>query len=381
MTKTIRLATPIVLCLAAAEASFTGCVGDEPTTTNDAGSDGGKDVATQDSSGFDAATNDTMSSLDTAGDLVTSDAFSGNDATTDATGDDVTTTDVQTSDVVANDVVTNDVVTHDVVGQDSSAEVGPPTWTPASLGTGLVVWLDGSQGVTAGTSGVMTWSDLSGNGNDASRGACTAAPSYGAHVAPNSHGAVGFAGSSQCLEIADASSLQWGTTDFTVEAVLAYGNASSQSEYGGYAGVWEKASGTQPFPGIGLTANGVYPKIQSSVAAALEASGWVSDPQNVAVEGATTGIDNSTYHILGVRRIGASTTLEVRLDGATDGKITTVDSVDVTSLGVPVSIGGRPNGQHALQGYIAEIVAYHGTITNLQLAQLEVYLAQKYSLP
>jgi hypothetical protein len=46
-----------------------------------------------------------------------------------------------------------------------------------------------------------------------------------------------------------------------------------------------------------------------------------------------------------------------------------------------VSIGGHVDGGHALQGYVAEEVAYHGTITNLQLAQLEVYFAQKYSLP
>jgi hypothetical protein len=117
------------------------------------------------------------------------------------------------------------------------------------------------------------------------------------------------------------------------------------------------------------------------VAAGVETWAQGQGSPNVYIEGRTTGINDSAYHLMGTRRIGASTTLEVRLNGAQDGANTTLDTtIDVSALGVPVSIGAHPNGQHSLQGYIAEVVAYHGTIGGLQLAQLEVYFAQKYNL-
>ena len=75
--------------------------------------------------------------------------------------------------------------------------------------------------------------------------------------------------------------------------------------------------------------------------------------------------------------------LEVRLDGVRDGENTSIVEVDIDAFARPVYIGGyvfESSVIHALQGYVAEVVAVRGEISQAKLANLEDHLKMRYGL-
>jgi hypothetical protein len=253
--------------------------------------------------------------------------------------------------------------------------------SPSEFGDRLALWLDGSFGLVRTDDGIISiWVDRTANGNDAL--ATTRPPHRGLFPGSKTLGMVLFDGNS-FLTIPDAPTLQWGTDDFTIEVVAAYSNEPAQTPQG-RACLFEKMSQNPPFYGPTLTGNGALASSSASpVVSAVSSWLKVTGSGQGNVTGHTTGVNNSKFHIFGTRRFGIHT-LEVRLDGTSDGINSDVVSADVSTPGQPVSIGGDPVTpdaiRDAMSGSIAEIIAVHGAITDVELARLEAYLKGKYRL-
>jgi hypothetical protein len=254
--------------------------------------------------------------------------------------------------------------------------------SPSELGERLVLWLDGSFNIVHPNGGGVTiWVDRSPYGNDAV--STTKPPSLGLVQGSKTLLAVLFDGHS-FLTIPDAPALQWGTDDYTIEVVAAYTKEAGPT-YAGHACLYEKTSIVSPFYGVSFTGNGALANdagspVVSGISSSVESE---ADAGVANVTGKTTGVSAPAFHVFGTRRT-AIHTLEVRLDGASDGINSNVDSADVSAVGRPVNIGGVPAASDevidALSGSIAEIIAVHGPVSDVELARLEGYLKQKYGL-
>jgi hypothetical protein len=251
---------------------------------------------------------------------------------------------------------------------DSSRET---SWTPTRLGPTLAFWLDPTSLIEAGGS-VPRWMDLSGNGNDATQPTAEYQPIYnggGIRGLPSAT----FSGPITFLDIADGSSMQWGTDDFAVFAVVRGRTQSASS-----AMVYQK-TGASPYDGAALYLNAGKP-VQTVLAAAQ-----VSGAVYVVSAAPPATFDDGTVHVLGARRAGA--TLEIRVDGAVSRSIDgpTVSAVDVSSNGVDAMIGQNGYAPVAefqqVHGDIAEIVATHGVLALEDVAALERYLKLRYGIP
>jgi hypothetical protein len=229
-------------------------------------------------------------------------------------------------------------------------------FSPTDLST-LVVWLEGDVGVTANGNSVTAWANQVSNGVPVTPGGCTNAPTT-VSAAANGHGAVNFSGS--CMTSADDQRLQWASDDFIVEAVVRVPAAAS-----GAGILWFK--GAVGGSGFDLIAS---PGSQSA--------GYFGDSN--AAAGAPFGADGA-FHVVGMRRVG--TNIEVRVNGqATIAALTAADSA--SEVGSPLYIGvGAPMEQGVTQfvGDVAEIVAVHGTTSDVNVGKLEQYFKQKYALP
>jgi hypothetical protein len=95
-----------------------------------------------------------------------------------------------------------------------ASDAGP--FSPSKL-PGLVLWLDGSKGVTLSNGLVIKWADQSPNGNNAlepvDKSSCVQAVSV-----VNGHDVV-RCGAQQWLSVNDAQTLQFGTGSFGIAAV------------------------------------------------------------------------------------------------------------------------------------------------------------------
>jgi len=258
----------------------------------------------------------------------------------------------------------------------------PQTFSPSEFGDRLAMWLDGSFGLVRTDDGIVnTWIDRTANGNDAV--ATTHRPRRQLILGSKSIAAVFFDGD-QLMSVLDSPTLHFSTDDYTIEVVASYVNKAGPSA-AGKACLYEKTSPMSLF-GVSLTGNGALGGPGSPVVSAIYSSveGTGSNAANRAgVTGKTTGVNDAKFHLFGVRRT-AIHTLEVRLDGASDGTSSNLDSADVSMVGHPIYIGGvavPPGGAtDVLSGAIAEIIAIHGSITEDELARLEHYLKGKYRL-
>ena len=254
-------------------------------------------------------------------------------------------------------------------GAASAADAGP--FTPASLGAGLVVWLEASHGVTQTAGKVSSWGDQSGHANAAVQTIAAQQPTvHPAGVAKRT--TLAFDGVASGLSIADAASLRWGLDDYTIEIVASYTNTPSTDDVAGYGALWTKGTPAYPFPGVALFGNTIAGTPGSNLLAQVKTPddtprGWVNSKAD--------GLNDGTFRVFGTRRVG-QTRLEARVDGAVT--TATVAAVDVSTGGQPVWIGSREGSLQLLHGEIAEIVAYRGALQDADVATLEAYLRDKY---
>jgi hypothetical protein len=241
---------------------------------------------------------------------------------------------------------------------DAGTDSGP--FTVADV-PGLALWLDASKGVTQDGNGkVSAWADQSINQNTATQATLAVRPTLVAQSI-NAKPAIHFAGSKEFLEIADHASLQAGTGDFYVAAVV---KAANTVDYGF---VYAKTDNSKfPFPGIVMSVN--YPQ-----------TGLVGGQTEVAViASTTTGMlnDNVARQFGFMRKAG---TLGFRLNGAMQGTKANVVT-DVSAPNQKAYIGCQPNGLDPLDGDIAELIVVKGAVSIPDLGAVESYLNTKYGL-
>ena len=232
---------------------------------------------------------------------------------------------------------------------------------------GLALWLNASVGVATDSNGVTKWSDQSGNANDATpNGMEPTVIASGIHALPSIH----FEGGSH-LDIADSTTLQIGTSDFSLSIVMRH--TTDTQDAGNYGLVFAKQDPlTTGFPGIATFVD--LPANTTSFFGQIVLNSFVNT--------ATTGLNNNAPHVFGFRRVGAQ--ISTRLDGAVDGTETSdAAAVDLSALTTPARIGAGGDGNttyQQLKGDVAELVLVKGTTSDPTLIALEQYLKSKYGL-
>jgi hypothetical protein len=233
---------------------------------------------------------------------------------------------------------------------------------PSTLGSSLVLWLEGDMGLTSsGSPATVTWTDQSPAKNDASSGTGqTTVPTIDMSVV-NGHTAVKFDGTNS-LVVQDATSLQWQANSFAVWLVMS--DATNTADAGA---------------GMGFTIlSKLAPMAGSSVGLALQLyPGGVEayDYQSAQVRAPSTAIADGNFHIVGAVRSGG--VLTMRLDGA--AAMTGAFATNVSEPMQVVALGVSPNlGPPAFAGDVAEVIAVNGPVADPTC--LESYLKAKYGL-
>ena len=256
-------------------------------------------------------------------------------------------------------------------GTTASSSSGP-TWTPLQL-PGLVLWLDGSDGLSpAGGGNGLVWLDRSGLHNDA---ASVGSPTIVAG-AIGGRPAVSLDGQSDYMVVADSPSLQLSTNDFLFAVVTAY--TTPLTGRSGYGMLYSKQDPTDsPYIGPCLVGN-----TQVDHTGALQAQ--VSDGSSSWVVTSEADFNDGVPFYVTVHRFAlggaAGAELLVRVNGADAGSASGSSyGIDVSAVGFPLNIGGTPAQQDVL-GFIAEVVAASGPVGAGDVDALEGYLKRKYAL-
>lgn len=231
--------------------------------------------------------------------------------------------------------------------------------------SGLVLWLDAAKGVTTSVSDITAWADQSSQSNGAVGG--TSTPTL-VSSSINSLPAAHFdAGSAQFLSIADATSLQWGTGDFFIAVVAKFDNDPNDSFSAGIGAFYTKLG---PSSGLLFFANDF--QFPTTVVAGLSN---LEDPTPTLIDYAAS-YNDGTARLYVVQR--SSGTEYLRVNGSQVA--TSTSSIDVTESGHDVFIGTMEQGDAALDGDIAEIIAVKGTLSSSDRSTIESYLGSKYGL-
>jgi hypothetical protein len=302
----------------------------------------------------------------------------GTDAGIDVTGADSKTdsgkdsgpapdvaTDV-TGDAVGSDVASDAPADSPIDGPVEAEEAGDGGFVVTSI-SGLVLWLDAAKGVTTSGSSITSWTDRSGQSNNATGG--TAMPTLVSSSINSLPAAHFVATSTQYVSVADATTLQFGTGDFYIAVVAKFDNDPTDGIVSGIGALYTKL-GTGS--GLLFFAND-YDYGTMTFAAGLSN---VEDPTPTEVEYAAS-YNDGTARLYVVQRASGTETL--RVNGSQVASSTS--SVDVSESGSEVDIGlVAVDTEAALDGDIAEMVVVGGTLSSTDLTNLESYLMTKYGL-
>jgi hypothetical protein len=243
---------------------------------------------------------------------------------------------------------------------------GPAAPTSPVL-TGLKVWLKADSGVTTNLSGgITTWTDQSGNGNDAVQATDAFAPLF----VPNAVNGKpvlhfnGLAPSTPYLEVSDAGTA-FLTNDFSTFALARF--------VGSYPAVrqnvWSKCSdagSAGPVDWWFNTPNG-------------EPFGYRGDGVNFAgVGGGTVGPTLGLYSVLGMQVTGADGVMSHYLGISSNGA--SVALTNTANAGLPLRIGRRADGGTQINGDISEILIYDQALSGADRTNVTTYLFGKYNL-
>lgn len=225
---------------------------------------------------------------------------------------------------------------------------GAATVQAAPPSTGLKLWLAADTGVTLdGSGGVSTWSDQSGNGNDATQATAANRPTVTAN-ALNGKPVVHFNGAS--TQYFTLPNLLNGASAGEVLVVLKATAASGSSN----RGLWY--FGTDPWDWYPYSSGGVY-------------TAFGSNAQKL--EGTPTH-DITQYHVYDVR--SSSALWESQFDGVTFFK----NSTNTVAFSSTPYLGCNGNN-YGFDGDIAEILIYDHVLSDADRKTASVYLAQKYA--
>lgn len=233
-----------------------------------------------------------------------------------------------------------------------------------------VLDLDSTQGITGNE--VSNWLDSSGNNNT---GAAVGGP-LPVETAIYGKRAVRFDGT-KYLEIADSPSLQMGTGNFLLAAVVLYKPTATDKSHV----IASKASRSEPLTGPALLANYAFlpgaPTDQSTSVAALLRDGTKA---TAIVTVAVPQPEVDKPHLIVLHRKGQSFTLRVDRQDRGLGLVTET-VLDTSAPGTPLRLGGDNSPGHGLIGHIGEVVMYRGNISDRTLGEIEGALSNKWLRP
>ncbi|GIG55125.1 PQQ-dependent sugar dehydrogenase [Demequina activiva] len=221
----------------------------------------------------------------------------------------------------------------------------------APVPDGLVMRLQGDQGVSTSGSAVTGWNDLSpsGNGLGVITGSPTVVPS-----ALSGHDVVSFDGVDDVLGRSFFSGLPTGDDDRSVFAVVKYDGGSA---FGGWAGFTYGSPYTNQAWGPVRTASGT-----------LGIQGWGSG--NDADSGAPA--DGGGWLVQSIVKSGSG--YVHYKDGVPIGSGSHVYN---TAQGI-IRLGGELNGNRRIDMDVAEILVYDRALVDAERDQVEAYLRQQY---
>jgi len=234
------------------------------------------------------------------------------------------------------------------------------SFSPASL-SGLSLWLKSDSGVTLSGSNVTSWTDQSGNGNNAVTNTGEEPTFVSSFL--NGNPAIEFDGHGQIMEIADANSLDFlNMSSFIVLKYIGEGTGNN-IVYIKNADAGSPAD--QAMYGLVATNFG-------KVSFSQNVGGWNDHQTQIDIQDSITKILSMTY------------------DGINQRVYSNGDYSDVfningnikTSTGV-LQIGGYNksfNDAEYFYGQIAEIIMYNRAVTNTERQQVESYLNTKYAI-
>jgi hypothetical protein len=254
-------------------------------------------------------------------------------------------------------------------------EAGPADatapWTPASLGSSLVVWLRGDRGVTTSSCGANTcvsaWADQSTHGNDATVPAGGTAPLY----LPGLYGpgALGFDGATTgtaSLAVADSASIQL-TGGFTIIAVaFPTGSARVSELYGKNASTVPYAG---PFLAVDYDSAGASPA-QGRAGAQVDFYNGVASAPGTSFDGA--------LHVFSSVYDGAGQ-LSLRVDDGTPVVASVAPTDPLTAPGRPAFVGGAPSSTQTFAGNVAEVIVVDAAISSADWTSAYAYLKARYA--
>lgn len=232
---------------------------------------------------------------------------------------------------------------------------------PSSLGSSLVLWLEGDMGLTsAGTPATVTWTDQSSAKNNATSSTQANPPTIDSAVV-NGHSALKFDGTNS-LFVPDATTLQWGTDSFAVMLVMSDATDTADAAAGtGFTIVSKLAAMAGSSVGLAL----------QLVPGGLQAT----DYESKFITANTTALGDAKFHVVGMVRSGG--VLQVRIDGAMAASGTFGTSISAPSQALTFGVSSLLSPP-AYAGDIAEVVAVHPAPADPTC--LEGHLKAKYGL-
>lgn len=227
-------------------------------------------------------------------------------------------------------------------------------FSPAAI-AGLDLWLDAAQitGISDGAS-VATWPDASGYGRHASQVTTTKRPAYKAAAGPGSNSCVRFDGAQTFLDVAAFTTFpsKRGTVVLVVKCSFASGYRVPLSTY---------------------DSSGIGWQIESSITGTKYK--WYD---NVADRLTANADAFSVFQLQCFSRTG-DTVLEFRRNAALESTFTIANNQPDPKV-VQVGAFSNAGGSNYFQGDIALVLLYSRALDPAELALLEAWINQRFSL-
>jgi hypothetical protein len=236
------------------------------------------------------------------------------------------------------------------------------------LRTSPVLWLDASDTTTITTGSTFTWSDKSGNGNDATQSTSTNQPSAGGDIGGNN--AISFDGVNDKLTVSADSTI---ANVFDTGGTVFFIGKPSSDGGGNFGRIFDK------------TTNGSILLLQNEIGSTLQ-------PRLLVGFSTTNGDWKTTANSID---IGAGNIITLTYDGSSESNdpIFTVNessesvTEDVTPVGsisddsaADLTIGNSAGGTRGYDGLYGELIIYDRALTANEVSLVTNYLVNKWSI-
>jgi len=252
---------------------------------------------------------------------------------------------------------------------NDSAPSAPAAWSPASI-SGLSLWLDASSGITAEDGGaIASWTDRSGNGNNAVQSTAGNRPLYRATGGPNNKPCVEFASANSQYLTADgvASAFSGEPRTYTLCTVHIFTDLVTGDDQALYTLTSSTTDASERWT--------TYPEYPTYEAI------WETDDDAAAAElSRSAEMTADTFYINMLRYNGA---LGQNIDFYFNGVVEKVGEGTGTAYTLDkFSIGAKATDPvtYAADLKLAEMIVYDSVLSNENIALLGEYMSTKYDI-